>query len=1435
MILEQWLLTVSQSSQPSQVGNLYTVGLNNVGQLGNNSVTFSNSFAQIGTLSWSSISTGISHTVAIRSDGLLYTWGANLYGALGLNDSLRDNNRSSPVQIGSSSWSQVSATGFHTVALTADNKLFAWGLNSSGQLGDNTVNNTERVLSYSVLHSSPSKIFHIDYDGRLWAWKYNYVGSLGLNLPGTASATSPTQVPGSWTNVRGTYYTTFFTDANNSLWATGSNGGRFGDNTTINRSSPVMVNVTDEWNEIEGGWTGSILARKSDGTIWSWGAVTNILGVSPAPAGPRSSPIQIGTDSWVIVSASVNHAAAVRSDGALFTWGTNDYGQLGNNSITTVLTPTQVGTSSWNFVFAGARVTYAIRSDGKLFAWGRNDSTVYGVGDGTIIHRSSPVVVGGAAANTSFTFVRGITSDTNLLNSAAIDIDGQLWRWGNRNSAQNISTGGDYSIPTLATTWNGYPSGAGITVTFPEGGYNIFRTNTGLIYSGGTAGIYNTDDLASSRWDIHLLGNSSYRMSPVQIGISSWAQISAGSAHTLAIRSDSTLWAWGTASSGVLGVEGNTYTTPTNRSSPVQVGSDTWKSVSAGLTHSVGITANNELYAWGNNLNYAVGTPISYTSIAAGPFMFLRSDGIIENAFYNNNGQLGINDTTYPYAFRHTALSTTKSWRFIEGNLNSRYAIDSDYKLFAWGLNSSGQLGDNSRVNKSSPVQIGSDSWITISSAGSHVAAIRSDGALFTWGTSTSGAIGDGFTLNRSSPVQIGSDSWSVVSAENQTVMAIRSDGMLFGWGYNDSGKLGNNANTNVSSPVQIGSDSWTSVSTGSNHTLAIKSDGTLWSWGLNFSGQLGDDTTVSRSSPVQVGNTSWYYIKAAESTSFAIRNSDKLLFAWGYNLYRQTADGGAGTTGTNKSSPTQVYSNESFEKVSMTGTYVAGLTTEGKAFIWGNNASGQILNGAIGSYYGTLFQHSLVEEPVKIANGTWNQVSAGSIHSVAINSDNYLYGWGHPAVANPVEFASWTMVTDAGPFNTYSIRSDGLLFVGGSSVPAVPTSPSAVVKQVGTDTWSYVTRGTSAGRFFGIKTDGSMWDGSGQGSDPYPSLTPVGVGSSWKSVLVQGEVIVAIRSDGGLFTWHPTANNFYGQFGHNTQGSLVTTPTQVGTSSWVFATASNLGRTVIAVTVDGTLWSWGDNSVGQLADNSRVNRSSPVQIPGSWLATSYTLAGTEPNIMFGIKSDYTLWLWGGVASYINSVYRSSPSQIGTSSSWRQVYGKIINPIFYSIDMNYRLYGSGRNDSGQLGTNSTTYASFVEIYGGGSWSFVSAYRPITGIKTDGSLHAWGFTYTIPTDESTAYYPGVSTSKSSPVQIGFGTEYLKSPTQLGSSQWKKIFAGQNYTLGVQSNNILYAWGASYSGSAGHPFVRTTPTPLGYYAISAAAGISHAAALITGNTN
>ncbi len=345
-----------------------------------------------------------------------------------------------------------------------------------------------------------------------------------------------------------------------------------------------------------------------------------------------------------------------------------------------------------------------------------------------------------------------------------------------------------------------------------------------------------------------------------------WAYISGGYYHTIAIKSDGTLWAWGRNNYGQLG-DGTTV----NKSSPIQIGTDTnWVSISCGQDYTIAIKSDGTLWAWGGN----------------------------------NYGQLG--DGTAVDKHSPTQIGTDTSWTSISCGQGHTIAIKSDGTLWAWGLNNYGQLGDGTIVDKHSPIQIGTDtSWASISCGRYHTIAIKSDGTLWAWGWNYDGQLGDGTTGDKHSPIQIGTDTdWVSISCGQGYTIAIKSDGTLWAWGNTGFGQLGDGTTVNKSSPIQIGTDtSWASISCGYFHTIAIKSDGTLWAWGWNYYGQLGDGTTVDKNSPIQIGtDTDWVSISCGRYHTIAIK-SDGTLWAWGYNSSGQLGDG----TIVNKHSPIQI------------------------------------------------------------------------------------------------------------------------------------------------------------------------------------------------------------------------------------------------------------------------------------------------------------------------------------------------------------------------------------------------------------------------------------------------------------------------------------------------------------------------------------------------
>jgi alpha-tubulin suppressor-like RCC1 family protein len=351
------------------------------------------------------------------------------------------------------------------------------------------------------------------------------------------------------------------------------------------------------------------------------------------------------------------------------------------------------------------------------------------------------------------------------------------------------------------------------------------------------------------------LGNTAPRSSPVQVGsLTNWKQVSGGQYSTAAIKTDGTLWTWGNNNNG--GGLGTNNTT--SYSSPVQVGSLTnWKQVSVG---SDGITTSGHTAA-------------------------IKTDGTLWSWGVNSSGQLGTNDIVHRSS--PVQVGSLTNWKQVSAGSYFTTAIKTDGTLWSWGLNSSGQLGTNNTTSYSSPVQVGSlTNWKQVSagtdgniiSPSGHTAAIKTDGTLWSWGLNSSGQLGTNDVVNRSSPVQVGSlTNWKLVSAGSYFTTAIKTDGTLWSWGNNSNGQLGTNDVVHRSSPVQVGSlTNWKLVSGGNDSTSAIKTDGTLWSWGYNNYGQLGTNNNTSYYSPVQVGSlTNWKLVSSGFYSTAAIPFAD--------------------------------------------------------------------------------------------------------------------------------------------------------------------------------------------------------------------------------------------------------------------------------------------------------------------------------------------------------------------------------------------------------------------------------------------------------------------------------------------------------------------------------------------------------------------------------
>jgi hypothetical protein len=334
----------------------------------------------------------------------LFVWGSNDNGRLGLNDTV---SRSSPTQIPGTQWNIISSTGGGTLISKTDGTLWSCGFNANGQLGQNNLTNYSSPIQipgtqWNNIRGSTAHVYTTKTDGTLWVWGNAAQGRLGLG-DATVPSSSPTQVPGTqWSEVfagKSSAATGFATKTDGTLWAWGyGDYGGLGQNDRIYRSSPVQIPGT-QWGYVTAGAQHSV-AIKTDGTLWFFGrngSGQSGQNISAAGIGAYSSPVQIPGTEWSSAASAEYSIIASKSDGTLWAWGYGAYGQLGLNNQTEYSSPVQIPGTQWTSAYdylSGAYSGYfATKSDGTLWSWGYNGGGR--LGQNNLTYYSSPVQIPG--------------------------------------------------------------------------------------------------------------------------------------------------------------------------------------------------------------------------------------------------------------------------------------------------------------------------------------------------------------------------------------------------------------------------------------------------------------------------------------------------------------------------------------------------------------------------------------------------------------------------------------------------------------------------------------------------------------------------------------------------------------------------------------------------------------------------------------------------------------------------------------------------------------------------------------------------------------------------------------------------------------------------------------------------------------------------------
>ena len=673
---------------------------------------------------------------------------------------------------------------------------------------------------------------------------------------------------------------------------------------------------------------------------------------------------------WVSIAAGNTHTVALKTDGCLWSWGNNKYGQLGDGSVLNRPRPVRIGEDNdWTGVFAGGNQTFAIKSDGSLWGWGGN---YYGqLGIGTRESQSAPVQIG--------TDRDWASVSTRYDHAVALKSDGTLWGWGNMTAfCVHFSHCGDDVL---------YPVQIGQEDDWVE--VSAAEYFAVALKADGTLWAWGGEYLSSGGFD-----------TPVQIGNDSdWSSVSAGNIHVAALKIDGSLWTWGWLYYGVIGngVIGINEFEP----EPARIAPESdWIFVHAGTRQTFAVRSDGALWAWGENSEgeLADGTvfdrsvptqtvfkrPWSVVSAGLAHAAGLQRDGTLwvwgRDAIQERVDGAGNLDSDTPVKVEHGT-----SWQYADTSFSASLAIDSEGTLWTWGTPVElPAYGDNGLA---SPVQVGEESdWSSASVGTKFAAAIKTDGTLWTWGQNSSMQLGNGTTEHRGNPGRIGDDAyWLSVSAGDASAVAVKMDRSLWAWGANWHGQLGDGTNEPKAVPTKVGMESdWIFAETSlGGHSAAIKENGALWTWGYNANGQLGDGSTESRAYPEMVGcDTDWKTVALGHAHTLAVKE-DGSLWAWGWNPVGQLGDG----TTVHRTAPVQASRPGEWKAVAAGYTHSVGVKLDGTLWAWGYLPH---------FWSGTIELDDAELRPAQIGNeNDWQTVSAGTDDALALKKDGSLWAFG--------------------------------------------------------------------------------------------------------------------------------------------------------------------------------------------------------------------------------------------------------------------------------------------------------------------------------------------------------------------------------------------------------------------------------------------------------
>ena len=910
-------------------------------------------------------------------------WGYNPAGELGNNTT---SNSSVPVSVTTAATPlaghvllALSAGYEHSLALCSDGTLSAWGLNANGQLGNGTTNNNYipaavTTASTPLAGKSPAAVsagyghnLVLCTDGSVSTWGLNAYGQLGNNT--TTNSLLPVAVITTGTPLAGKTVVAVVAGGHHSL-ALCSDGtlvswgyntyGQLGNNTTTNSSVPVAVTTSGTALAgktviaIAAGFTHS-LALCSDGTIATWGynnfgqLGNNTLTSSSVPVAVTTSGTALAGKTVTALAAGQSHSMALCSDGSIATWGYNTSGQLGNNTTTNSSVPVAVTTTGTALagktpvaVSAGVNQSMAVCSDGSAATWGYNSNGQ--LGNNSTTSSSVPVAVSTSTLVTGEKFML-LSTGSYAYHSVALVAAPPAAA---TTLAATSVTGG-------AAVLNGSvnASGGSASVSFDYGLDTSYGTNV----AGTPATVTGSTSTAVS-----------LALSGLQPGVTYHYRVNA------------------VGTTGTTNGADMTFSTPNNYLSSLVPGSGSLSPAfsSAVFSYALAVTSDVASISFTPTTSDASATmTINGAAASSG-----TASTPVSLAYGDNTISIVVTAADHVSTQAYTVVVT----RALPNPFNVSYSSGSTIPVSISSLNATGN-SVNLSLNYA-PVP------------GTTLMVVNNTGPGFISGTFSNLSQGQAVNLSYN-----GVNYKFVANYYGGTgndLVLMWSPTRPVSWGYNPYGELGNNSTTTSSLPVSVtttatplASRALLAIAGGYEHSLALCTDGTLVSWGYNVFGQLGNGTTSNSNIPVAVtiagtplvGKTP-ALISAGYEHNLALC-TDGTLVSWGYNINGQLGNG----TTTNSNVPVAVtttgtpLAGRTVVSLAAGGSHTLALCSDGTLAAWGSNNYGQLGNGTTTN---SNVPVAVSTTGTALAGKTIIAIAAGTSHSMALCSDGTVASWGY-------------------------------------------------------------------------------------------------------------------------------------------------------------------------------------------------------------------------------------------------------------------------------------------------------------------------------------------------------------------------------------------------------------------------------------------------------